>query len=277
MSDTTIIERPIIRPYHGAYKNESDTDATQVQNPDATPKDPSATPETSPDLNPEERTYKIRYDSLKAHYDRTIIEARAKEAELKSQIVTASSHNMSMPKTVEELDNWRKAYPDLYGMFITTIRQELKAQETALNARVGQVEEMAQRATQERAEAVLLRLHPDFPELRISQEFHDWVKEQPKTIQDGLYENANDPLLASRVIDLYKADKGLKKAPAKAKQNLNSAAQAVVVNNRVADLDTAQGKQWKTSEIANLSRRDFDRFEEEIDKARREGRLILDK
>ena len=37
-----------------------------------------------------------------------------------------------------------------------------------------------------------------------SDEFHDWVDEQPKWVQDALYENSDDPASVIRVIDLYK-------------------------------------------------------------------------
>ena len=41
-----------------------------------------------------------------------------------------------------------------------------------------------------------------------SDTFHDWAEEQPKWVQDALYENADDPASVVRVIDLYKSDKG---------------------------------------------------------------------
>ena len=34
---------------------------------------------------------------------------------------------------------------------------------------------------------------PDFDELRESDDFHNWAEEQPKWVQDALYENQDDP------------------------------------------------------------------------------------
>ena len=44
----------------------------------------------------------------------------------------------------------------------------------------------------EKAETELSKLHPDFQELRVSEDFHEWVAAQPKWIQSALYENDTD-------------------------------------------------------------------------------------
>ena len=48
----------------------------------------------------------------------------------------------------------------------------------------------------------LLKYHPDFNEIREQDEFHEWAEEQPKWVQDALYENYTDAKAASRVIEL---------------------------------------------------------------------------
>ena len=48
-----------------------------------------------------------------------------------------------------------------------------------------------------------MRLHPDFDDIRDSDEFHEWAESQPKWVQDALYENDNDARSAARAIDLY--------------------------------------------------------------------------
>jgi hypothetical protein len=59
-----------------------------------------------------------------------------------------------------------------------------------------------------KAENVIRKSHPDFDELRDSDEFHNWAEEQPKWVRDALYENMDDPASVIRVIDLYKVDNG---------------------------------------------------------------------
>ena len=60
--------------------------------------------------------------------------------------------------------------------------------------------------------------HPDFDEIRNSDDFHSWAKEQPQSIQDWIYNNSNNPDLASRALDLFKKDIGMD-VPAKKKDN----------------------------------------------------------
>ena len=77
------------------------------------------------------------------------------------------------------------------------------------------------------AEAELMALHPDFDKIRESDEFHDWAEEQPKWVQDALYDNDNDARSAARAIDLYKVDKNIINKP---KAN-NDAAKVVKTKN----------------------------------------------
>ena len=82
-----------------------------------------------------------------------------------------------------------------------------KAKETSkqLEEKVKSINELQLNATKEKAEAELMKLHPDFGEIRDSDDFHEWADEQPKWVQDALYDNDNDARSAARAIDLYKA------------------------------------------------------------------------
>ena len=48
---------------------------------------------------------------------------------------------------------------------------------------------MREKANRDKAEVELMTAHPDFADIRDSDEFHEWAEEQPKWIQDALYEN----------------------------------------------------------------------------------------
>ena len=74
----------------------------------------------------------------------------------------------------------------------------------ALEERIKAIDEMQLSATKEKAEAELMQMHPDFDEIRDSDEFHEWAEEQPKWVQDALYENDNDARSAARAIDSTK-------------------------------------------------------------------------
>lgn len=285
MSDTqTAVERPqnllrVNRPYRGSYRSEVDEPDTNTATPETNPDGTSATGEPGTELSPEEKVYKARYDSLKSHYDRKVNEFKGEVAKLREQLGTASVQTRLMPKTVEELEAWRNSYPDLYAMLLTIVRGELKEKEVQLNNRISEVESSSATAKRDKAEANLMRLHPDLPDLLVSEDFHAWVKSQPLEIQRGLYENTEDYLLAARYIDLYKADKARReKKPDKSKKGLKDAATAVNVKSGSAiDAEpSSQGKTFRTSEIAKMTRNQYESLEAEIDKARQEGRLIID-
>ena len=76
--------------------------------------------DTSAEATPEERTetvedkvYKKRYDDLKRHYDSTLNKNKDEILKLKKQVEDASKRYVP-PKSKEELDAWRKEYPDVY-------------------------------------------------------------------------------------------------------------------------------------------------------------------
>ncbi len=91
------------------------------------------------------------------------------------------------------------------------------------------LEELRMNATREKAEAELITMHPDFMQIREDDTFHNWAKDQPKWVQDALYENMDDAKSVARVIDLYKVDKGITKTK---KVNSDKAAASSVKSKR---------------------------------------------
>ena len=84
-------------------------------------------------------------------------------------------------------------------------------------------------------------MHPDFIEIRQDDTFHAWAKDQPKWVQDALYENMDDAKSVARVIDLYKVDKGITTK----KSNTSDKAAASSVKTK--------GAQPEPDEAANIS------------------------
>ena len=103
---------------------------------------------------------------------------------------------MRLPKSDEDIEEWATKYPDVAGIVETIAAKKAKEQSAALEERIKAIDEMQLNASQEKAEAELMRLHPDFDEIRDSDDFHQWADEQPKWVQDALYENNNDARLS---------------------------------------------------------------------------------
>jgi hypothetical protein len=115
--------------------------------------------------------------------------------------------------------------------------------------------------------------HPDFTELRNSEEFHQWAEAQPEEIKDWIYNNPNNASLASKAIDLFKMENGI--TPINSSQNKSERSSAAdMVSTKTTTVDEKQPKIWTQQEIAALPMAEYDRLEKEIDKAVEEGRVI---
>ena len=116
---------------------------------------------------------------------------------------------------------------------------------------------------------VLLAAHPDFNDIRNNEKFLFWLDEQPQSISEGITKNNTDSKWAIRVLDLYKADTGLK---TKSNKSNASAAEAVrTPSSREVPIDkNANKKIWKMADIAKLKSWEFEKLEKEIMQKRKE-------
>jgi hypothetical protein len=116
--------------------------------------------------------------------------------------------------------------------------------------------------------------HPDFEDIRNSDDFHGWAKEQPKSIQDWIYANADDADLASRALDLFKKDFGIEPTKTKSSSKQTRKSAADMVSTKTTSVEPKQQKIWSEKEIAAMSVAEFDKYEKEISDAMQEGRIV---
>ena len=130
-------------------------------------------------------------------------------------------------------------------------------------------------ASRDKAEAELLRLHPDFEDIRETDDFHNWVDEQPQSIQDALYENSSDARTAARAIDLYKADKSI--TTKKSKNTDKDAARSVNARNSRSKPDSSDGsKAILESDVQKMSAQEYEKRSDDIMEAIRTGTFVYD-
>ena len=142
------------------------------------------------------------------------------------------------------------------------------------DARLQELDKAQSEAERVKAENAIRKSHEDFDELRSSDEFHNWAEEQPKWVQDALYENADDPASVVRVIDLYKGDKGLTKTAKKAKAK--DAASTVTRRTKTSvDVEDANDT-IRESDVARMSDKEFEAKSDDINKAIRSGKFVYD-
>ena len=214
--------------------------------------------------------YKKRYDDLKKHYDNKLNEFRLREEELKNQV---QQPEYKAPKTVEELEKFKNDYPDVYEVVETVAHMQSESKAKVLEERLSKLQQREQELIRKDAEKRLMDRHPDFEDIRNSDDFHSWAKEQPDSIQKWIYSNADDADLASRALDLFKKDIGMD-IPQKEKSSSKTTESAAdMVSTKTTTVEPKQQKIWSEREIAAMSIDEFDKYEEEISNAMQEGRI----
>jgi hypothetical protein len=221
----------------------------------------------------EEKTFKKRYSDLRRHQQKQADELKAKITNLERQLTEAARKEMKLPKSEEEIEAWTKEYPDVAGIVETIATKKAQEQSVALEARIKAIDALQVSATKEKAEVELMRLHPDFDEIRESDSFHEWADQQPKWVQDALYDNETDARSAARAIDLYKAD--MKMSAPKSKDK--DAAKSVSVKNaRSKPQEDATASYMKESDVQKMSSKEYEKRSDEIMEAIRSGKFIYD-
>jgi len=225
--------------------------------------------------NAEEKTFKKRYSDLRRHQQKQAEEFKTELAALKSQLESATKKEMKLPKSDEDIEQWASDYPDVAAIVETIAMKKAKEQSSAIEERLKVIDDMHNSATKEKAEATLMQMHPDFDEIRDSDDFHEWAEEQPKWVQDALYENDNDARSAARAIDLYKADRNISK-DTKGK-NDKGAAEAVAPKNKRSKPQSDETSTYiRESQIEQMSAQEYEKHADEIMDAIRSGKFIYD-
>ena len=226
---------------------------------------------------PEEKTFKKRYGDLRRHSQKQQEDYENKVAALKTQLTAATNQQIKLPKSEDELTEWAEKYPDVAAIVETIALKKAKEQSQDLEDKVQKINDLQESANRDKAEAQLMQLHPDFEEIRGSNDFHEWAEEQPSWVQNSLYENDTDAYSAARAIDLYKADRNLT-GRTKAKSTDNSEA-AKSVNTR-ASRSKPQSENTagmiKESDVDQMSSQEYEDNEKEIMESIRSGKFIYD-
>lgn len=249
------------------YKDEDDTPEVEASE-DIDQSESTSFVETTQEKP--DHDYKKRYDDLKRHYDTKLAEFQAEKQQLEAATKQA---NVPMPKTVEELEEFKAQYPDVYGVVETVAAMQASERTSELQKELEVIKEREKETVVQAAYRELTANHPDFDTIKSDDKFLAWLQEQPESISDGIYKNNTDARWASRVLDLYKADAGIsKKKTSKAKTDAATSVRAPKARD-IASEQSGENRIWKASEIRNLKPWEFEKLESELDSARLEGRI----
>ncbi len=217
--------------------------------------------------------YKKRYDDLKRHYDSKLNEFKSREQELLEEAAN-SRPTYKAPKSPEDLEQFKTEYPDVYDVVETVAHMQSESKAKVLEERLSKLQERENNLVREAAEQRLMERHPDFGDIRNSDDFHEWAKEQHSSIQSWVYDNTDDADLASRALDLFKKDLGIEPTKTKSSSKKTRKSAADMVSTKTTSVEPNQQKVWSEKEIAAMSIAEFDKYESEISEAMQYGRIV---
>ena len=271
----------------GVTQDETEEEAVEAEPDSSEPSEPPVQAESvteqeeepkaeaqEEDLSAEEKNFKKRYGDLRRHTQEKEKEFQAQLDKLQSQLEAATKNELVLPKSEDEVEAWAKKYPDIAGIVEAIADKKASERSSDLDGRLKEIEALRATAKREKAEAELISMHPDFQEIRADDAFHAWAEKQPKVVQDALYENSEDAKSVARVIDLYKADQGIKTKVSSSSDK--AAASSVKAKGRSTPDTDDSAKYIRESQVAKMSMKEYEKRMEEIFDAQRSGKFIYD-
>lgn len=241
--------------------------AQEEEQQEETPKEEASVEPT----DPEEKSFKKRYGDLRRH-----MQEKEKEWEAKFEALKASTETSQIlpPKSDEDIAAWAKKYPDVAAIVETIALKKAEEKLSNYKDKFAEYEKVTQETVRQKAFNTIRESHPDFDDLRKSDKFHDWANDQPKWVQDALYENEEDARAVIRVLDLYKVDMGMTNTARKAQTK--EAASLVTAKNK-ANMDFEEsGAKILESQVARMSAAEYEKNEKKIMEAIRKGNFVYD-
>lgn len=238
--------------------------------------------------DPEEETWKKRYSDLRSFTDKKIndFEKRLRDAELEK---AKAESKRDLPRTEEEARAWKEKYPELFNVLRALWREDDQFVVQENSVRLEELERDRQALQVEKALNAIAKAFDEFEDrddvmaLIHDQDFQDWLDRQPAERGDVIGEaiiasirKHVDAKSATQTIRLYFNDTNkntTKKTPAG-----QDAARSVRTPAATAPTEslTPGKRRWSESEIRALKPHEYDKYEDEIDQAVREGRIDFD-
>ena len=261
---------------YSRHRNRIEEDEKELEELEAKPEEEEKVEATKEevedkDLSREEQSFKKRYGDVRRHMQQKEKEWEEKLAAMENRL---TDENIRPPKSDEDIESWAAKYPDVASIVETIAAKKAQEMFNKAEDRLQQLDAKEAEISRSSAEDDIRKAHSDFDKLREADEFHDWVDEQPKWVQNALYENSDDADSVIRVIDLYKVDNGMTKSDYAT--NRKNAAKTVKKGSRTkVEADQSAGS-YTESQISKMSAKDYEKQEEAITAAIRSGKFIYD-
>lgn len=248
-----------------------DDEQHNQDNSDTSTAEPAQATQTGNPENPD--GYEKRYWDLKKYHDDAITKERERSRELEKQLKAKDKEAFKPPKTKEELQELRKEFPDVFDAMMSLAMEQTSSLKEEFAQEIEELKKARANEYKQLGREKILKAHPDADKVIKDQDFLDWYHSRSAGIQQLFGDNATPEDLIEG-LDLYKNAKGKKSK--NSNQELEQS-MAVDVNSQAQVPTGKTGKVWKESDVVRLSASgQYERYEEEIDKAMAEGRFEYD-
>ena len=225
-------------------------------------------------LTAEERSFKKRYGDLRRHSSEKEKEMHDRVEKLESQLQLASKQELQFPKSKAEIEAWSRQHPDVASIVESIAEAKATERSSGLEKRMKDLEQLRADAVRDKAEAELVSMHPDFLKIRDGDDFQNWATDQPKWVQDALFDNQDDAKSVARVVDLYKQDKGITRSTTSSSDK--AAASSIKSKNRNTPEADESKKYLSESAVYKMSMREYEKRLSDIQEAQASGKFIYD-
>lgn len=223
-------------------------------------------PNRSDDTSGEEENWKSRYGNLRAHSAKEKNEWQQKEENYQAQIEDLKKN--AKPNTPAEVEAWIKENPTIAAVVESIADTKAK---DFYNQSKADLEAQTKDVRTNQAVLEIKKVYPNFDQIKESDDFHDWVENQSRWVQDAVYVNEDDAKGVIRVLDLYDLDKG--KVQNLANETLEAAKAVNVASRPTIDPEKPT---FLESEVARMSMQEYEAKEVDIKEAIKDGRFTYD-
>lgn len=263
------IEPEVIEPEIQEIEN-TDEVIVEEEIEDTLPQDPETTGG---------RNYEESWKELKQHYDKKAYEWRQKEEQYQQSLADANKPVLKAPKSDEELAEFQKEHGEAYDVFESLIIKKMQdgGYQEQLGQKLTEVSRLTNEIKGKEAFNDLLKAHPDAESIKTDIRFEKWFNTAPESYKKILTEGIDVPAI-SKLLTLYKMEalgiNPVEKKKAIKKKKVEASLDVPVKGK--TEIAPAK-KVWTKSEIEGLTYNQWEKVRHEIDDARREGRVDLNK
>lgn len=272
MAQRTVIIKPTKDKHFAKSLEEEELELQEMneENPEEEVIAKEKESDPKPKSNAQEHDYEKRYKDLQSWATKEINKLKSKLAEAADK-----EQEIVYPTTEEEIKDWMEQYPKVYSIVETIALKSAEKTNSRIKKDLEQLKEREAEFTRRQAFAQLLEIHPDFNTIRESDEFREWIEEQPKAFIAPLYTNVFDEeavKAAAKVVSAFKVETGFgKKKPSK-----RDAAKSVSVSESPAPKEEKDDDLIYESDVQKMSISQYERMEKKINEAMRSGKFVFD-